>query len=248
VKDGEASARGFTLIELLVVIAIIALLAALLLPALALAKEKARCVKCMSNLRQTSLALRVFALDFEGRYPWHVRPADGGTYGPSAGESWRNFSIVSNELVTPQILVCPSDTATKATVTDWSDRPTGLAHPANRGQAIGYFLGLDAYEPLNATLVVGDRHLTGARSDRCSSVCDSPGVRALVLRPTNRAITWSNRVHQGQGNIALADGSVQKTRKAGLQELTARAFDALIHGPVRSLNNRTPDNHILKPR
>jgi len=63
------SHRGFTLIELLVVIAIIAILASLLLPALAKAKEKARTTKCFANLKNMGLATQLYAMDFDDSIP-----------------------------------------------------------------------------------------------------------------------------------------------------------------------------------
>ena len=64
--------EGFTLIELLVVIAIIAILAAILFPVFAKAREKARQTSCLSNVKQIMMAWKMYAQDFDGQYTQHV--------------------------------------------------------------------------------------------------------------------------------------------------------------------------------
>src|SRR5438067_87743 len=70
--------RGFTLIELLVVIAIIAILAAILFPVFAQAREKARAISCVSNLNQIGKATMMYVQDYDETYPCGWGSLDGG--------------------------------------------------------------------------------------------------------------------------------------------------------------------------
>ncbi len=94
--------RGFTLIELLVVIAIIAILAAILFPVFARAREKARQASCASNLKQLGLAAMMYVQDYDERFPrfYHYYGSDARAYG--------YYDCLFPYVKNLQIYICPS--------------------------------------------------------------------------------------------------------------------------------------------
>lgn len=109
-STSNTSKRGFTLIELLVVIAIIALLAAILFPVFARARENARKSSCLNNLKQIGLGLAQYTQDFDEIMP--MRQAGGPDDGKQPGGGW---PVTMQQYVkNVQLFKCPSDTSVPA--------------------------------------------------------------------------------------------------------------------------------------
>ena len=110
--------RGFTLIELLVVIAIIAILAAILFPVFARAREKARQTSCSSNMKQVQMAWMQYAADYDGGYCyWYLNVPN-----PNPVDRYYWWESLQPYLKNTQILRCPSaakDAATLGAPAGW---------------------------------------------------------------------------------------------------------------------------------
>ena len=195
--------QALTKIEVLVIVAVLAVLAALFLPALAAAKRKSSRIGCMGNIKQIGIAFRIWEGDHGDKYPMAVSVTNGGAMELVAtGNVVAYFQVLSNELSTPKILLCPNDTLRL-----WATNFSTL-----KNSNISYFVNPDAVETYPQMILDGDDNL------QIDGRPVQPGILTLWA---NSHIGWTKDRHHGAGNIGFADGHAEQVTSHGLNATIA---------------------------
>lgn len=201
VKCKQSSSQcKFTLIELLVVIAIIAILAGMLLPALSSARNKARQINCVSQLKQISLSEELYASDFNG----YITPLRSIT--PSYSEySWGALLVNNNYITTRKIMVCPI----------WSnfEYASAVIHNTGVSWSAPYQFNWIPYG-INAG-VGSNTYISEGKLD------GSPVRQGQCVQPSNTFIFTETRYSEVRGryfatwNQDIVDGIIWNTHESG---------------------------------
>jgi len=209
--------RGFTLIELLVVIAIIAILAAILFPVFARARENARRASCQSNLKQIGLGMMQYTQDYDERYPLYRVPETSGETTPRPF-GWAD--AIQPYLKSTQLLQCPSESTgpgslpTDASYTDYAyNLWIGGYSTGGKGTALSLstieqptlVVMLTDYTPGQSQLYTLGRN-TGSAEQYTTA---STGTMAAPTNPGFAQLPKTAIRHLDGVNLLFADGHVK---------------------------------------
>jgi prepilin-type N-terminal cleavage/methylation domain-containing protein len=195
--------QGLTLLEVLVTILVLVVLMVLLgLPDLDHGSHrKAMQISCVNNLKEIELADHIWRGDHGDKYPAEVSITNGvAMESAGTGDAANYFQVMSNELSTPKLLLCPADTD-HSLATNFS---VGFS-----AKNISYFANLNASEANPQSFLIGDDNF---------DISGVPVKSGLLELSTNALITWSGARHRFNGNIGLTDGSVQQLTISALQQ------------------------------
>lgn len=203
-RPSHQTSIAFTRRELLVVLAALALVFGFSLLWPKKRKIVEGRVNCVSNLKQIGLALRMWSGDHAERFPMAVSTNRGGSLEfIEMGDAAGHFRAASNELNSPKVLACSEDRERR-----------GVANFADfSGENLSYFVALDAEETRPEMILAGERTFTP----------NGRIVSGVITVSREIKVTFARGVHQGYGNIALADGSAQRMENRDLSSQAVRS-------------------------
>lgn len=244
--------QGFTLIELLVVVAIISLLAAILFPVFARARENARKASCLSNLKQISLGWMMYTQDYDETAPFADYYSEGGNvehgwdFTLDYSLSYSN-PVISAGLLDPyikdgQISNCPSFTGQA-----WGRPYSGYAYNAQYIGGEGDYgdTGIDHHSAVLAQIEEPTNTVIFADAGYKLSPGDAVSGENYLRGPSasNQAATADFR-HNGTANVAYADGHVKSTTQIfpypGYTEVGYLSVDDSVYCAIKSTCPYTP--------
>lgn len=210
-KSLSARERGFTRIDLVLCATVASLLFCLTLSSLARTASRGDRTVCSNNLRVIGRALDIWRLDRTKEYPWRTRIELGGNMGDKSrpGNAWFEILPIKDELQTPRVLACPSDTSVRVATEFSSNAVGGFTHFNYRGNAMSYLVGCDAFSTLPTAVTIGDRNIIPTSyNNLCSS--GLTGVSIVPSIPWGHSLAlWDDGLHQKKGNLLYVDGSVE---------------------------------------
>jgi prepilin-type N-terminal cleavage/methylation domain-containing protein/prepilin-type processing-associated H-X9-DG protein len=219
--------NGFTLIELLVVIAIIAILAAILFPVFARARENARRTSCLSNLKQIGLGVMQYTQDYDELYPRTVQtnatpiniPGLTNLSFSSVGQVWSWYQMIHPYVKSTQVFLCPSSGAgttvhgghygTNQRMMPYYTLTTPPISLATIVAPVSVYMAMDS-----GYYMIGTSHVTGSTASNSWYLPGSGqhnGVSAATAGITTayRIKDYEKGRHFGSVNMLFADGHVK---------------------------------------
>ena len=208
--SARCSKPAFTLIELLVVIAIIAILAAMLLPALSRAKMKAQSIPCMNNSKQLALGWRMYADDNRDRLPYVVGSANGrpdwcpGDINTAAGNDVTNItlSVLFPYIKSPKVWVCPGDKSGRVRSISMS-QVFGLGQWLPTTAYRAYAKQTEVVRPANTWLTI-DENPQGINDAGFGVVCANAGSATACY-----LVDYPAPYHGGGAGLSFVDGHAE---------------------------------------
>lgn len=218
--------QAFTLIELLVVVAIIAILAAMLLPALNRAKENARTSACANNLKQLGLAIALYGNEWEIYPPGYTGPSDFTFFlSPYLGAT---ALVYGQENQRSRVIECPSRTIKPASLTaNYGAHPRVMVHTAYGDTPVKYgtlrrpteiMVVADEMQFPNGSALATLVDVVGITSDGLTANAETPVPVGLDMDGITSGVGNLRYRHAERANLLFADGHVASIRKGELRE------------------------------